>query len=78
MADEDKGPEAALSQADFFSLFKDGLTYFMRKAKESLEVGPSDLIRFIRYPSAPVQPGPLTYLGVLYPSLTDIAFLDGI
>ncbi|KAJ3335678.1 Cysteine protease atg4 [Kappamyces sp. JEL0680] len=71
-------PTALTTQttADILALFKDGLTYFMQKAKESLDA-PGDLIRFLRYPSAPPTNGPLTFLGVAYKSPSDIAFLDG-
>lgn len=66
------------ARTDYLSLFKDGLTYFMQKAKEGLE-SPGELIRFIRYPSAPIQEeGPLVFLGSEYPSPLDVAFLNGI
>jgi hypothetical protein len=81
MDSEDEHPnQSELVKPDFFTAFKDGLTYFMQKAKDSLEAvgeAPSDIIRFLRYPSAAVQPGPITYLGITYPSPTDIGFLDG-
>jgi hypothetical protein len=60
---------------DLLTLFKDGLTYFMRKAHESLDA-PGDLIRFLRYPSAPSNDGPLVFLGITYPSPNHISFLD--
>ena len=79
---EDELPkQSELSKPDFFASFKDGLTYFMQKAKDSLEAvgeAPGDIIRFLRYPSAAVQPGPITYLGITYPNPSDINFLDGI
>jgi cysteine protease ATG4 len=59
----------------FFELFKDGLTYFMQKAKESMDA-PGDLIRFLRYPSAPVKDSPLVFLGQTYTSPNEILFLD--
>jgi cysteine protease ATG4 len=59
----------------FFELFKDGLTYFMQKAKESMDA-PGDLIRFLRYPSNPVTNSPLVFLGQTYSSPNEILFLD--
>ena len=57
----------------------DQLTYFMQKAKEQLSSvdSPRDLLRFVLYPSASPQVGPVTFLSNVYPSADDIAFLDG-
>lgn len=65
-----------MDEKDILQYFKDGLTYFMRKAKDSLEV-PGELMRFLKYPSAPNQDGPLIFLGKTYPGPCDISFLNG-
>ena len=73
---DNEGERVVLSQTDFLTLFKDGLTYFMQKARDSLDA-PGDLVRFLRYPSDPIQEGPITYLGKTYRSPSDISFLNG-
>src|SRR6476620_11027708 len=59
----------------FFEMFKEGLTYLMQKAKDSLDA-PGDLIRFLRYPSAPVKDSELVFLGQTYSSPKQILFLE--
>jgi hypothetical protein len=62
----------------FFDQFKNGLTYFMTKAKEQLSQmdSPRDLARFAVYPSQYSTGGKVTLLGREYPEIT-IDFLDG-
>jgi hypothetical protein len=59
-----------------FKKWSERLTYFMQKAK-SMD-SPRDLLRFVLYPSATSQGGPVVLLAKTYPSLDDVEFLDGI